>query len=126
VGRQRFDRLGVFTYSREEGTPAAEMKNQVPDRIKLSRYNRIMALQKQISAEVNRKRMNRVYRTLVQGVADDGIFYYGRTYGESPDIDGVIYFTSTEPLDIGSFVNVRILNTEQYDLIGEVIYESAE
>ena len=59
---------------------------------------------------------------MVEGVADDGIFYYGRSYGEAPEIDPVIYFTSIEPLETGSFVNVRILNVEQMDLVGEVIF----
>jgi ribosomal protein S12 methylthiotransferase len=60
---------------------------------------------------------------LVEGVADDGIFYYGRSYAESPDIDGVIYFTSAYPLELGCFADVKILNTDDYDLIGVVVNE---
>ncbi|HHW47130.1 MAG TPA: 30S ribosomal protein S12 methylthiotransferase RimO [Clostridiaceae bacterium] len=117
----RFDRLGVFTYSREEGTPAARMKSQVIKKEKIKRYNKIMELQKKISFEKNLERVGKIYKTIVQGVADDGIFYYGRTYAEAPEIDGVVYFTAQRPLNIGEFANVRILNSEEYDLIGEVI-----
>jgi len=121
VEETRFDRLGVFTYSKEEGTPAARMKSQVSKREKLKRYNRIMELQKEISLAKNLERVGKIYKTIVQGVADDGIFYYGRTYAEAPEIDGVIYFTAQRPLNIGEFVWVKMLNSDEYDLIGEVI-----
>ena len=62
----------------------------------------------------------------MEGVADDGIFYYGRSYAEAPDIDGLIYFTSEEPLEISTFANVKILNIDNYDLIGEVTNEFAK
>lgn len=127
VEKYRFDRLGVFMYSREEGTPAASMQKQVSDKTNRKRYEAIMKLQQRISIEKNQDRLGRVYRVLVQGVSDDGIFYYGRSCAEAPDIDGVIYFTSVEPLEIGGFTDVRILNAEEYDLIGEVVVnESAK
>jgi len=122
----RFDRLGVFTYSKEENTKAAHMKPQVNRKVKEKRQSLIMGLQKDIIDQNNRARLNKLYRTLVEGIAEDGIFYYGRTYAEAPDIDGLIYFTCQEPLEVGAFVNVKILNTDEYDLIGEVINESAE
>lgn len=121
-----FDRLGVFTYSREEGTPAASMKAQVPKKVKTARYDRIMKLQHEISLRKNEGRLGRTFKTLVEGIAEDGIFYYGRTYAEAPEIDGVVYFTSQEPLVEGQFVNVKVLNIDNYDLIGEVIYEFTE
>jgi len=124
--KYRFDRLGIFMYSKEEDTPAAKMAHQIPERTKKLRYSSLMELQKEISAELNKKRLGRVYKVLVEGVADDGIFYYGRSYGEAPDIDGLIYFTSTEPLEEGQMVNVEILNCEEYDLTGEVKNESAK
>ena len=120
VEKYRFDRLGVFMYSREEGTPAATMKNQVPEKTSSKRHEAIMALQQRISEEKNRERLGGNYRVLVEGISEDGIFYYGRSYAEAPDIDGTIYFTSGEPLEIGKFTEVGILNAEQYDLIGEV------
>ncbi|EMS71884.1 30S ribosomal protein S12 methylthiotransferase RimO [Ruminiclostridium cellobioparum] len=117
----RFDRLGVFTYSKEEGTPAARMKGQIRKNIKLKRQKTILELQNSISKEINAKRIGKVYKAIVDGIADDGIFYYGRTYAEAPEIDGTVYFTSPEPLETGCFVETRILNSEDYDLIGEVI-----
>lgn len=117
----RFDRLGVFTYSKEEGTPAARMKGQIRKNIKVKRQKTILELQNSISKEVNAKRIGKVYKAIVDGIADDGIFYYGRTYAEAPEIDGTVYFTSPEPLETGCFVETRILNSEDYDLIGEVI-----
>jgi len=93
----------------------------VSKREKLKRYNRIMELQKEISLAKNLERVGKIYKTIVQGVADDGIFYYGRTYAEAPEIDGVVYFTAQKPLNIGEFVNVKMLNSDEYDLIGEVV-----
>lgn len=121
IGKYKFDRLGVFMYSREEGTPAASMKDQVPEETAADRYNRVMELQQAISAKKNRERLGGDYLVLVEGISEDGIFYYGRSCAEAPDIDGSIYFTSGEELETGKLVRVRILNAEQYDLIGEVI-----
>lgn len=126
VKESRLDRVGVFTYSKEEDTPAARMKPQVNKRIKVQRYKKLMELQQGISVEKNRERLGKMYKVLVEGVAEDGIFYYGRTSAEAPEIDGMVYFTSQEPLEAGQFVNVKILNIDNYDLIGEVVYESAE
>ncbi|HOQ07506.1 MAG TPA: 30S ribosomal protein S12 methylthiotransferase RimO [Clostridiales bacterium] len=126
IENYRFDRLGTFMYSKEEGTAAYDMPDQVPQKVKRSRYNRLMKIQKRISAELNRQRLGKVYKVLVEGVADDGIFYYGRSYAEAPEIDGLIYFTSEEPLEINSFVNVRILDAGEYDLTGEAQHESSE
>lgn len=126
VKNYKFDMLGVFTYSKEEGTAAYNLKPQIEKSVKQSRRDDIMQLQKEIVLKNNEKRLNNVYKTLVEGVSDDGIFYYGRTYSEAPDIDGSIYFTSMRPLEFGSFINVRVLNVDQYDLIGEVIDESSQ
>lgn len=126
VNEFKFDRLGVFTYSKEEGTPAARIKPQVTKRIKEKRYNKIMKLQKQISDNKAKERLGREYTAIVEGVSEDGIFYFGRTYAEAPEIDPVVYFTSQEPLEKASLVRVKILNTDDYDLIGEVINESAQ
>ncbi|MFZ5986889.1 MAG: 30S ribosomal protein S12 methylthiotransferase RimO [Bacillota bacterium] len=126
VKKFEFDRLGVFAYSKEEGTPAYDIKPHIKKSVKESRRNDIMQLQKEITYEKNQKRLDKIYRTLVEGVSEDGIFYHGRTYAEAPDIDGSIYFTSIEPLKTGEFVDVRILNTDEYDLIGEVVNESSK
>ena len=126
VKKHQFDRLGVFPYSKEEGTPAYNMKPQIKRSVKESRLNDIMQLQKEIVTEKNNARLNKVYTVLVEGVAEDGIFYMGRSYAEAPDIDGLIYFTSEEPLEFGSFAEVKILNVDDYDLIGEVVNESSK
>lgn len=125
VRKYKFDRLGIFMYSKEEGTPSFAMPGQVPEKIKKYRYNKLMKIQQQISAEINAQRVGKVERVLVEGVAEDGIFYYGRSYAEAPEIDGLIYFTSREPLTICRMTNVRIHCSEEYDLIGEAEYESS-
>lgn len=115
----RFDRLGVFEYSPEEGTPAYRMKGKVRASVKKERYDRLMSLQQNISRENNEKRIGKIYDVLTEGISDDGIFYYGRSYAEGPDnIDGRIYFTAEEPVELGSIVKVKILIAEEYDLTG--------
>lgn len=126
VKKHQFDRLGVFPYSKEEGTLAAQMKQQIKRSVKDSRLSDIMQLQKEIVVEKNNARLNKTYTVLVEGVAEDGIFYTGRSYAEAPEIDNLIYFTSKDPLDFGSFVEVKILKIDDYDLIGEVINESSK
>jgi ribosomal protein S12 methylthiotransferase len=125
IDRYKVDRLGVFEYSKEEDTKAAKLKNQVPKRVKAKRYKEVMSLQREISGLKNHERVNKTYRTLVEGVADDGIFYYGRTFAEAPEIDSYLYFTSEEPLRIGEFTNVRVVSSEDYDLTGVVVNEFA-
>ncbi|NMB95222.1 MAG: 30S ribosomal protein S12 methylthiotransferase RimO, partial [Clostridiaceae bacterium] len=126
VKRMEFDKMGVFMYSREEGTPAAKIKFQVKKSIKRERYEKLMSIQKNIMIKKNSSRLNKIYDILVEGVADDGIFYYGRSDQEAPDIDSLIYFTSSYPLERGTFVKVKILNTDEYDLIGVVENELTE
>lgn len=116
-----FDRLGVFAYSREEGTPAAVMKNQVTEGIKQERRGRLLDIQQDIVIAKAEKRIGKVYDVMVQDVASDGIFYYGRSYGEALEIDPVIYMASAEPLEAGTFVKVKILDINKMDLIGEVV-----
>ena len=122
-----FDRLGVFAYSQEEGTPAATMENQVEEEIRENRRELLLSVQSEIAEKRMKKRIGQIFEVLTEGVADDGIFYYGRSYGEAPDIDPLIYFTSPRPLQAGSFVKVRMLKSQQLDLIGEaIVNESAE
>lgn len=121
VKEMEFDRVGVFAYSKEEGTKAASMPNQVGKKEKTARVNKLMEIQRDISYKNNLKRVGKTYDAIVEGVADDGIFYYGRTYAEAPEIDGYVYFTSPEPLDLGAVVKVKILIADNYDLTGEVV-----
>jgi ribosomal protein S12 methylthiotransferase len=126
VKETKFEWLGVFKYSSEEGTKASEFKNQVEENIKENRYKSILSSQKELNFSKNCVKIDNIIETAVEGIADDGIFYYGRSEGQAPDIDGKVYFTSSEPLDINTYVKVRVLNYEAYDLIGEVINEFTE
>lgn len=121
VQETRFDRLGVFPYSSEEGTPAYRMKNKVKDAVKQQRLDEIMALQQKISYENNAARIGKIYDVIVEGVSSDGIFYYGRSYAEGPDVDGRIYFTAEAPLNAGDIVKIEVLIAEEYDLTGRQI-----
>lgn len=116
----RLDRVGVFTYSREEGTPAYHFKNQVDDEVKEYRRDKIMQLQSHISYELNKEKIGRTYEVLIEDIEEDGL-YVGRTYMDSPDIDGVYYVKSDEKLEIGQFVKAKTVDCLEYDLIGEII-----
>lgn len=119
VTEMEFDRLGAFAYSAEEGTPAAKMKGQLDDEVKLNRQEMIMVDQSAVSEELNKGRVGKTYEALVEGY--DAIIkqYYGRTYGDSEEIDGKVFFTSNKKLDIGKFVKVTITDYTEYDLYGK-------
>lgn len=121
VSEEKFEHLGVFCYSKEEGTPAAEFPDQVPARTKKKRRGEIMALQQKISAECLRKRIGSTMEVLVEGfLPEDGV-YEGRTYMDAPEIDGYLFFTAKRELMTGEFVKVRITGASEYDLRGEMI-----
>lgn len=117
----RFDRLGVFTYSREEDTPAFQMEEQVEEEIKLKRQERIMLLQSDISLDNNQKMVGKVLKVLIEGVESNK--YYGRSYKDAPEIDGSVFFSSKEKHNPGDFTYVKIVEASEYDLIGEEINE---
>ncbi|MCR4558280.1 MAG: 30S ribosomal protein S12 methylthiotransferase RimO [Saccharofermentans sp.] len=119
----KFDRLGCFIFSPEEGTPAYDLPGQIDDETKQRRYDEIYELQKEISAEQSKKRIGTVTRVNICSVSDDGIFYVGRSYGESPEVDPVIYVASSEEeLNIGEFVDVKIVDcSDEYDLTAVTI-----
>lgn len=120
VKKGYFQHLGVFAYSREEDTPAYRMKNQVPARVKTARRKALMEIQRENAARFNDSRIGKTYDTMIEGVAEDGIFYLGRTFMEAPEIDPVVYVVSPYPLETGDVVKVRMLCRQEYDLIGEV------
>jgi len=126
IKKTGFDNLGVFIYSEEEGTPAANFKNNVTKKIKRERYKKIMLMQKEIAEAKSKTRINKTYEVLIEGTTGNGKHYYGRSYAEAPDIDGIIYFNSDNPLKVGNFVNVKIIKSHEYDLIGVVENESAK
>ncbi len=118
--RVRFDRVGVFTYSQEEGTPAGEREDQIAEDIKEERLDRLMSLQSGISAEINAKWIGKTVQVLVEGsTGDPQRPYVGRTERDAPEIDGQVYFTGPN-VRAGEMVNVRITAVDTYDLIGEV------
>ncbi|NLU40921.1 MAG: 30S ribosomal protein S12 methylthiotransferase RimO [Firmicutes bacterium] len=121
VEDQKIDRVGVFMYSREEGTAAASLDGQIPERLKKRRYAEIMELQKSISLEKMRARIGSVERVLVDGVSEECEWVaVGRSQREAPEVDGLIYIENERP-DQGAFVDVRITNASDYDLVGEIV-----
>ena len=118
---EKLDRVGIFQYSKEEGTKAARLKPQIPKRIKEKRYRELMEVQRKISHEKNIARVGRIYDVIVDGFSEDGLFYTGRSYAEAPDSDGVIYFAAKDELNAGDIVPVKILVAEEYDLTGEQV-----
>ncbi|MDP2892041.1 MAG: 30S ribosomal protein S12 methylthiotransferase RimO [Bacillota bacterium] len=115
-----FDRLGAFAYSPQEGTPAARLKDDVPAGLKRERLQEIMELQRGISQERNSCRVGKRYEVLTDGFDEAAGMYFGRSYGESPGIDGLVYFTAGRPVETGSFVNVLIKHAKDYDISGEL------
>jgi len=119
IKEKKFNKLGVFTYSREEDTEAYGMPNQVPEKIKQKRYNEIMLLQRNISLNNNKSLIGTELEIVVEGYKDG--LYYGRSYIDAPDIDGVTFVKSDRKLNIGDFVKVRISKAFDYDLMGELL-----
>jgi len=117
----KFDKLGVFEYSKEEGTKAASLDEQISDSIKEERKNEIMAIQSEISAEILSKNIGKRLEVLIEEEVDEKN-YVGRTYMDSPEIDGVTYVHSAKNLEIGSFVQVDVVDSLDYDLVGEIIW----
>lgn len=116
-----FDRLGVFAYSCEEGTPAARMDGQIDDETKRDRQEMIMVEQAEVSERLNSSKVGNIYRVLTEGYDNIIKQYYGRTYADSADIDGKVFFTSGKKLSDGDFVDVRISDYMEYDLYGKAL-----
>jgi ribosomal protein S12 methylthiotransferase len=126
VREVKFDRLGVFTYSREEGTPAAEMSGQIPDDVKERRRGEIMEAQQEVSKENGRKRIGTRMEVQIEGYMAADEVYAGRTYADTPGVDGYCFVKSDLPLESGDFVNVMITGATEYDLVGEAEDEEGE
>lgn len=121
VDRVGFDRLGCFPYSAEEGTKAAGFENQVDEDVAAHRADIIMEQQLERSYDNNKKLMDAELEAVVEGYDRFGECFFGRTALDAPDIDGKVFFTSEKPLKIGDYVTIKITDTLDYDLIGEVI-----
>ena len=120
VKEARFERLGAFTYSAEEGTAAAKMQGQIDEDVKQSRLDQLMMLQQAISMEVNEARIGSECEVLVDGFDEETGRYYGRSLLEAPESDGCIWLKTDRELSFGEYVNVRITGADAYDLEGEV------
>ena len=121
VDEMEFDRLGVFTYSPEENTPAAEMADQVPEEVKEERRDELMELQQEISYDRGQDRIGQELLVMIEGKVADENAYVGRTYRDAPNVDGLIFVNTDEELMTGDFAKVKVTGAAEYDLIGELI-----
>lgn len=121
VKEARFERLGAFSFSKEEGTPAEKLKDQIHPMTKKSRYNKIMSLQQEIAGKTQEKMVGKELEVLIETKTFDGKYYVGRSYREVPDIDGLIYVEMVDKALEGKFVKCKITKASGYDLIGEIV-----
>ena len=121
VHRAKFDKLGVFTYSKEDNTPAAKLKNQIHHMTKKSRRDKIMILQKQISTIKLEEHIGKTYEAVVDSIAEGGEYYIARTYMDMLDEDGVVFVKKTVEGLTGEFIKIKITDVLNYDLIGEIV-----
>lgn len=117
----KFDRLGCFPYSAEENTVAANMPEQIEEQTKVDRMESIMETQLAVNNEKNNEKIGKIFEVLIEGYDDYIRCYYGRSYADAPEIDGKIFFIAGRPLKIGDYVKVKINDTVEYDLLGELI-----
>ena len=123
VKKSQFERLGVFTYSREEGTVAYDLPNQVDEEVKESRRDKIMNLQQDISFKNNEMLIGNEYEVFIEGKLVDDNVYVGRTYRDAPNVDGLFFLSSSAELNSGDIVKGIVKSINEYDLIGEHLYE---
>lgn len=120
IDEMEFDRLGVFTYSQEEDTPAASMPDQIDEETKLNWQEELMELQQEIAFDRAEERTGSVVTAMIEGKVADEDAYVARTYGDAPNVDGLLFVQTAEELNSGDFVRVRITGAVEYDLIGEL------
>lgn len=122
VKQAKFDKLGAFTYSKEEGTPAEKLPNQIHGNTKKSRYNKIMEVQQKISNENLKNKIGKSYEVLIENISFDKQFYIGRTMQDVPEIDGLVYIKNNDDgKKLNNFVKSKIIDVSNYDLIAEII-----
>ena len=119
----KFDRMGVFAYSKEEGTPAGDFPGQIDDGEKERRKNELMEIQQRISLEKNKAKIGSVQEVLCEGYDGENFMYFGRSRADSIDVDGKVYFAAEYEVEIGAFVKVEILDADEYDLVGRLLEE---
>ena len=125
VDEMEFDRLGVFTYSQEEDTPAATMEDQIDEEVKKDRQEELMELQQEVSLDKNEEKIGRTMLAMVEGYLSDENVYVARTYADAPGIDGYLFIDTAETLMSGDFAKVKITGALEYDLTGELENEFA-
>ncbi len=121
VDEFEFDRLGVFTYSAEEGTPAASFDNQVDEKVAENWRDEIMSLQQEISYSKNQEMLGKVIKVIIEGYLTDDDVYVGRSYKDAPSVDGLVFVNSDRELMSGTFIDVLITDVNEYDLTGDVV-----
>ena len=121
MDEMEFDRLGVFTYSPEENTPAAEMSDQIPEEVKEDRQAELMELQQEIAFDLAEDMIDREVLVMIEGIVADENAYVGRTYRDAPNLDGLIFINTDEELMSGDFAKVKVTGAMEYDLIGELM-----
>ncbi len=121
VAKSNFDKLGVFKYSREDNTPAARLPEQIHYKTKTKRLNEIMSLAQKISKQKLTEKIGKEYETLIETLTFDGKYYVGRTYMDIPEEDGVVFIPNTKPNLENTWINVKITDVKNYDLIGEIL-----
>lgn len=122
IDEMEFERLGVFTYSPEENTPAAKMDNQIDEDIKVRRRNELMELQQDIVFDNSEKYIGKELIAMIEGKISGENAYMGRTYMDAPGVDSNIFIITDEELMTGDFVKVEVAGTNEYDLIGEIVH----
>ena len=118
----KFDKLGTFMYSKEDGTPAEKLPNQIHGNTKKARYRKIMELQQEIAKEKLKEKIQQNQEVLIEDMSFDGSYYIGRTMQDTPEMDGIVYIKKTkEQNKMNQFVMCKIIEAQNYDLIGEII-----
>ncbi len=126
IEEERFERLGVFTYSKEEGTPASKLKPQVTAKVKRQRQKELMKLQQTIAFDISASQVGRILDVIIEGrIAGKDNVYVGRTYMDGPKVDGYIFMESDSELMSGDIIKVKVTGANYYDLIGEIVEGSA-
>ena len=121
VKDSKFDRLGAFAYSREDGTPASKFNDQIDEKIKEDRKNKIMEIQQEVSSKLLKNIVGKEYEVLIENITENGDYFIGRSYRDVPSEDGVIYVEYKEGIMINDFVKVKIIDSTEYDLLGVVL-----
>ena len=123
VKEARFEKMGAFAYSVEEGTAAAKLPEQLDESVKQARQEKLMQIQSEISKELQRRRLGKIVEVICEGYDEDNLMYFGRSQADSLEVDGMVYFAANDEIKIGEFVKIKILDTDNYDCTGVQVEE---